>query len=216
VFIGSSTEGLAIARAVQVELDHNAEVELWSQGAFGLSEGTLASLAAAVDRFDLAILVLTADDLRVSRGESHPAPPDNLIFELGLFMDGLGTERAFLLADRTQTMSLPTDLAGVTAATFEEHSSGNLQAALGASTNLIRRRVETLGLRPARASKALQAAADSVEDASARAAEINRVMARSRIAELEITIRNFAPALSQADVERLRADIQDLRRLIDP
>lgn len=86
-----------MARMVQLELDHDAEVEIWSQGVFGLSQGTLASLVAAVDRFDFAALVLTGDDLTVTRGAERVTARDNVVFELGLFMGGLGVDRTFLV-----------------------------------------------------------------------------------------------------------------------
>ena len=84
LFIGSSTEGLEIARALQLELDRDAEVEVWSQGVFGLSEGTLSSLVAAVDRFDFAVLVLTALSALLIKRYQRPAiekvegPPEEL------------------------------------------------------------------------------------------------------------------------------------------
>ena len=68
LFVGSSSEGQRVAEAVQVVLDPVCEVELWTQGIFGLTQGTLESLVTALSRFDFALLVLTADDLTVSRG----------------------------------------------------------------------------------------------------------------------------------------------------
>jgi predicted nucleotide-binding protein len=53
MFVGSSTEGLPIARAIQIELDHECEVTLWSQGVFGLGEGTLEALVRVAGTFDL-------------------------------------------------------------------------------------------------------------------------------------------------------------------
>ena len=93
VFVGSSTEGLKIAQAMQVLLDTACQVETWAQGVFGLSQGTLESLVQALPRFDFAILILTADDLTVSRGLERAAARDNVLFELGLFMGSLGRER---------------------------------------------------------------------------------------------------------------------------
>jgi len=83
------------------------EVTIWSQGVFGLSEGTLESLAATLDDFDFAVLVLTPDDLSISRGSSLPAPHDNVLFELGLFMGALGRQRTYILYDRTAELKLP-------------------------------------------------------------------------------------------------------------
>jgi hypothetical protein len=213
LFIGSSTEGLEVARALQLELDHDAEVEIWSQGVFGLSEGSLAALVAAVARFDFAALVLTSDDMVVSRGVERAAPRDNVLFELGLFMGGLGVDRTFLIYDRTDPPALPTDLAGVTPSTYAPHSTGNLRAALGASSSLIRRTMASLGPRPDRAGKALGKAADSLETATMRAAEISQLMARSRITELEITVKTFGPLLGEDMRARIAQDIRDLRRL---
>jgi hypothetical protein len=100
-----------------------------------------------LDRFDFAILVLTPDDLVISRGGSNQAPRDNVLFELGLFMGGIGRDRTFIVYDRTAHIKLPSDLAGVTAATFAPHSDGNLVSALGAVTARIASIVKQLGLR---------------------------------------------------------------------
>ena len=66
VFVGSSTEGLSIAKAIQLNLDHEyheCEVTLWSQGVFGLGRGTLEDLVREAGTADFAVLVLTPDDL---------------------------------------------------------------------------------------------------------------------------------------------------------
>jgi predicted nucleotide-binding protein len=44
IFVGSSVEGLSYAKALQQNLDHAMQVVLWSQGVFGLSNGTLEDL----------------------------------------------------------------------------------------------------------------------------------------------------------------------------
>jgi hypothetical protein len=82
MFVGSSTEGLKIAKALQVLLDHVCEVTIWSHGVFGLSQGTLESLVNALEEYDFAVLVLTADDLVTSRDAEFVAPRDNVLFEL--------------------------------------------------------------------------------------------------------------------------------------
>ncbi len=114
VFIGSSSEGRQIAEYLQVLLDANCEVEIWSQGTFGVGDSTLASLVAALERFDFAVLVVTADDTGTARGQGYAAPRDNVLFELGLFMGALGPARTFIVVDRSNPPKLPTDLAGVT------------------------------------------------------------------------------------------------------
>jgi hypothetical protein len=131
VFIGSSVEGLSIAEHIQLGLDYHAECTLWSQGVFGLSGGTLESLLRAVKEFDFAVLALTPDDLVQKRSVSRNSPRDNVLFELGLFMGALGRERTYIVHCRDVLIDLPTDLAGVTAASFAKRTDGNLQAALG-------------------------------------------------------------------------------------
>ncbi|MET0396393.1 MAG: TIR domain-containing protein [Longimicrobiaceae bacterium] len=147
VFIGSSKEGLPIAEAIQLNLDELCEVTLWSQGFFGVGQGTLESLVGKLNDFDFAILVLTPDDMVESRGESQQSPRDNVLLELGLFIGGLGRERTFTVFDRTADLKLPSDLAGVTPATYQPHSSGNLEAALGAPSTKLKKSILHYGLR---------------------------------------------------------------------
>jgi|SRR5665213_187384 len=139
LFIGSSTEGLPIAEAIQLGLDHVAECTVWNQGVFGLSATVIESIVDTAAEFDFAVLVLTPDDKTLKRGASADSPRDNLIFELGLFTGILGRARTFLVFPRNANLHLPTDLAGVTAATYTSPSDGNLEAALGAVCTRIKR-----------------------------------------------------------------------------
>jgi hypothetical protein len=147
VFVGSSVEGLDIAKAIQANLDFACETHIWSQGLFGLSEGTLETLVNSLERFDFAILALTGDDLTLSRGSEQRSARDNVLFETGLFVGGLGKERVFLVADRSAELKLPSDLAGITPATFNPPTSGTVQSALGAACTAIETQIRKLGLR---------------------------------------------------------------------
>jgi predicted nucleotide-binding protein len=89
VFVGSSSEGLELSECIQEALDPVADVRLWKQGVFDLSSSFLESLIKALDDADFGILVLSADDITVSRGSESAAPRDNVLFELGLFMGRL-------------------------------------------------------------------------------------------------------------------------------
>jgi Predicted nucleotide-binding protein containing TIR-like domain len=156
IFVGSSSEGLQLAKAVQVLLDRNNDVELWTQGVFGLSHGTLESLVDAIPGFDFAILILTADDLVISRGTEQQTARDNVLLELGLFMGGLGRDRTFIIYERGTSLKLPSDLAGVTPATFQMQASGNLQASLGAPCTQIEQAIQISGIRAQRYTPALE------------------------------------------------------------
>lgn len=138
IFVASSVEGLPIAEALALNLQYDAQVTIWDEGVFSLSEGTLATLDEVADASDFAIVVLTADDMTTTRGRTSAVPRDNVIFELGFFMGRLGRERTFMVYSRDNSPALPSDLAGVTAATFAERDDDNLAAALGPATTQIK------------------------------------------------------------------------------
>lgn len=215
IFVGSSGEGLGIAQAVQVLLDPHAEVELWTQGVFGLSQGTLESLVLALQRFDFAVLVLTADDLLIKRGVTAPAARDNVLFELGLFVGGLGRDRTFMIYNRAQRPDLPTDLAGITAATFEPHSSGNAVAALGAACYQIQERVSKLGLRDSERFQRLSEAANNVEDVGSQMQQLIKLLARSRKVELDVISTQFGPVIDPQRLAEMQKDLSDLEQILE-
>src|SRR5260370_29389538 len=97
LFIGSSSEGLDIAREVELQLLYVARVNLWTNGIFILGEGTLESLMNALDKFDFALMVLSPDDLLETRRRHYASLRDNVLFELGLFMGRLGRRRTIIL-----------------------------------------------------------------------------------------------------------------------
>jgi hypothetical protein len=180
VFIGSSTEGLKIAKTIQLLLDHNCEVSIWSQGVFGLGEGSLEALVKSLDLFDFAILVLTPDDLVEMRGNVKQAPRDNVLLELGLFIGSLGRERSFAVYDRSVNLRLPSDLAGVTMATYALHESGNLRSSLGAAVTLIEEVIDRLGDRDK---------PDSTQPKSLQADEIREL--RTQVNEMSQMLRQL-------------------------
>lgn len=147
LFVGSSSEGLTIAYAIQENLDRDAEVTVWPQAVFELSAGTLESLLTHLDTTDFGVFVFTPDDVVRLRGTEYDAARDNVVFELGLFIGRLGRQRSFIVLPRGEgDLRIPSDLAGLSPATYEANrSDGNLQAALGAACNQIRRAVRQLG-----------------------------------------------------------------------
>jgi hypothetical protein len=214
MFVGSSTEGLKIAKALQVLLDHVCEVTIWSQGVFGLSQGTLESLVNALEEYDFSVLVLTADDLVTSRDAEFAAPRDNVLFELGLFMGGLGRSRTFIVYDRTAGLKLPTDLAGVSAATFEPHANGNLQSALGAAATRVEEQVGRLGVRDRERFKQLSEAAQGFDSAAAQMQKLVELIARSRKVELDIISTQFGPLIDPDKLSQINRDLSDLEETL--
>ncbi|MGH8477071.1 MAG: TIR domain-containing protein [Methylococcales bacterium] len=148
VFIGSSQEGKEVAQNISANLTDVAETTLWYQGVFGLNYGTLESLVASLDDFDFSILVLTPDDLIVSRGQEFQSPRDNVLFECGLFMGRLGRRRTFIIYDKDKPIKIPSDLAGVTLAPFKgTRKDNNLMAAVDEACHSIRLAIKQLGIR---------------------------------------------------------------------
>jgi len=151
LFIGSSSEGLAIARELQAEVDQQCQPTVWSQNVFVPGGTTLGDLLAASQNFDFAALILTPDDSVISRGEQAMAARDNVIFELGLFLGALGSRRVFIVHPRGEDLRLPSDLAGVTLLNYRKNrSDGNLRAAIGPAATEIQKRISAEGLRNSR------------------------------------------------------------------
>ncbi|HXG98321.1 MAG TPA: nucleotide-binding protein, partial [Gemmatimonadales bacterium] len=149
VFVASSVEGLEIAEAIHCNLEYSAEVTPWSTGIFSLSRSALESLLESAERFDFAVFVLTADDVATIRGASVSIARDNVIFELGLFIGKLGKNRCFFVIPRGgDALHLPTDLVGLTPATFDSsRSDRNWQAALVPACFQIKAAIRDLGAR---------------------------------------------------------------------
>lgn len=148
LFIGSSTEGLPVAKHLQSSLDRVCEPTIWTQGIFGPSSTSISSLLEATAASDFAVLTLTSDDVLHSRGSSHNVARDNVIFELGLFMGTLGADRVFIVTPRGAKLQLPSDLAGVATLDYNAgRQDGNLEAALGPTATKIETKISALGLR---------------------------------------------------------------------
>ncbi|MBB3461989.1 TIR domain-containing protein [Rhizobium sp. BK377] len=146
VFIISSAESLAIARAVQNAFAHDPFiVTVWTNGVFKVANYTLEALEAAIDDSDFAIAIAHADDLTESRGKDWPAPRDNVIFELGLFMGRLGRSRAILMEPREEKLKLPSDLAGITTIPYRFDKSQDASSLLAPACNELRDHINILG-----------------------------------------------------------------------
>ncbi|HEX6903900.1 MAG TPA: TIR domain-containing protein [Thermoanaerobaculia bacterium] len=146
LFVGSSSEGLEIAEAVQFKLYKSANVRLWNEGLFGLGLGTLEGLVDLLGNYDFAVLVATPDDVTESRGRVAPSPRDNVFVELGMFVGRLGRERAFLLCDDSADLRLPSDLAGTSVPKYSHDFAGTDPiSAVGPACTLIKRAIDKLG-----------------------------------------------------------------------
>jgi hypothetical protein len=157
LFVGSSSEGLELARGVRQLLAPDAEVTLWNEGLFDLGTTLIDGLIRALPRFDFAVLMLTTDDLSTSHGVTKLGPRDNVLFELGLFMGRLGRERTFVIRPRGDQIKIPSDLAGLTTAMYDwPRSDHDHQAAVGPACDNIRKIILRLGFSQARTSNQIR------------------------------------------------------------
>jgi hypothetical protein len=147
LFIASSVESLAIAEAVNVNLDHEFEVTVWKNGTFRLTSSTIEDLVEKSSSVDFALFIFAPDDVATIRSRKGHIVRDNVLFEMGLFIGSIGKERSFFLKPRNVEMHLPTDLLGVTPADYDANrSDGDLVSATNRACSLIKAEVERIGI----------------------------------------------------------------------
>ena len=146
IFIASAVESLDVADAVNLNLDHDAEVTVWKHG-FEISSDNISSLLDRALASDFAVFIFSPDDVSSIRQQEKLVVRDNVLFELGLFVGSIGKERCFIVKPRGADLRIPTDLLGLTPADYEaSRSDNNLAAAVNAPCTLIRERVASLGM----------------------------------------------------------------------
>lgn len=140
VFIGSTVERLPIARAIQAACQYDTwNIRLWTDGVLGAGKTPIEALTSQLDSLDFGLFVVTADDVVESRGSRSPTTRDNVLFELGLIVGGLGRERAFMVRLREERdLKLPTDLLGIKALEIAPGSEVDLPSRVGPAVNELR------------------------------------------------------------------------------
>jgi len=118
VFIGSSSEALMIAKALEVHLTSSCDTYIWDSSVFALSQSALEDLEKKAGEYEYAILVLSPDDMLNTRGKTVAVPRDNVLFELGLFVGKIGRSRTFVVCDPNK-VKMPSDWNGITVAKFD-------------------------------------------------------------------------------------------------
>ena len=133
--------------ATQKGLSHQAEVTVWTQADWELSQSILTNLIVAVRQSDFGVFIFAPDDMTKMRSHEFPTVRDNVVFELGLFIGRLGAERSFIVLPKdSENLHLPTDLLGLVAATYDPHrEDGNWKAAMGPACYDIGKAITRLG-----------------------------------------------------------------------
>jgi predicted nucleotide-binding protein len=147
LFLGSASEDLKFAYAAQANLEHCAQVTVWNQGVFQISRTTMESLVSVLKEADFGLFLFTPNDVAIIRSSEKQVVRDNVLFELGLFIGGLGRERSFIILPAGYgNLNLPTDLLGVNAAKFDANRGDkNWRAALGPACYEVQLQIERLG-----------------------------------------------------------------------
>ncbi len=147
IFIGSSPEGIEIARVIQSELHHDYSVEIWNQNSvFELGTATIEALETAVESYDFGIFVFAPDDEIIMRNTQHKVSRVNVIFELGLFIGKLGRLRVFTVHPHGTGIQIPSDLKGISIASYNPESV-NVDAALGPVCQQIRLAIKAAAIK---------------------------------------------------------------------
>lgn len=151
VLIGSSSEAEDWALELGAELARTREVSVthW-RDIFPPNHGFLGSLLDATRKFDAALFVGFPDDRVERRGAQYSITRDNVIFEFGLFLGSLGSDRAYLVVPDDWSIALPTDLMGISVFTWSAGES-NHQTAMRLVGARLRRRIVEVGPMLARA-----------------------------------------------------------------
>lgn len=171
LFIGSSTEGLEWARALQSALRYECDPQVWTDGIFQEGGTALASLRAATDIFDFAAFVFTGDDQVLRRGVQGMAPRDNVVLELGMFLAALGPDRVFVFRPREDMLVTPSDWWGILDCQYSR-TSANPTAAMSTAAKELRHRVSQLGLK---ADKGAEVAVASIDHAIELTNDLNAI-----------------------------------------
>jgi hypothetical protein len=146
VFVASSVEGLDVAYPLQTNLQHDADITIWSQGVFSLSITPIDSITEALESSDFGVFVFSPDDETKMRGSVSDTVRDNVIFELGLFIGRLGKRRCFIVMPDNIDFHIPTDLVGVSPATYSgERDRDEIAASLGPACHEIRKSMKLQG-----------------------------------------------------------------------
>ena len=216
LFIGSSSEGLEVARALQVELLDDFDVQFWKQGMFEPGGYALDSLIEEAKRCDFAVLVATPDDIRESRRESAEVPRDNVILEFGLFVGVLGRIRTLVLAT-SKGVAMPSDMFGLTQLSY--HDQSNPRAAVAKAVYELREHMVKYGRRPASeraiptsGSGALQAELDKlIHDATSQGWSAKNTITTLRLTSPKGRTFTLTKTKPETTREQLRPFVAKLR-----
>lgn len=120
VFLAYSTKARATANDIITFLSNQGVSVLNWELDFAAGSTIWDELAGAARSSLGAIMLLTKDDELVEGNENVAAPRDNVVFEMGLFMDAKGRERVLVI--REEGAKMPADVGGGIYLTLRDRS----------------------------------------------------------------------------------------------
>ena len=103
IFIGSSSESSSIAHALKFFFDPAIfNVDVWDEDVFERGNSNLDNLKKFTAIYDYSIMLFVQDDEIIHRGKKYDNVPPNIIFEYGLFLGRMGSDRSFIVAEKTK------------------------------------------------------------------------------------------------------------------
>ena len=138
IFIGSSTEGLPVARKLKSGLKYDAHVDTWADGIFDEpGKAYIEVLEEVLLNYEYGIFVFNPDDKIFSRGKNLFIPRDNVIFEYGMFLGRHTRKKTFFIVPRGVDIKILTDVLGITCLDYDP-TNKNLQSAINDACDQIR------------------------------------------------------------------------------
>jgi len=126
IFVGSSLEANVEDKFVRRILENNdIEAVTWKD-IFHTGDFTLDSLVKTAQKIHGAIIISTPDDKVWVRGTESFAPRDNILFEMGFFINALGAKHAALIFcpdDKGGSPKIPTDIHGLNVIFFKRNKA---------------------------------------------------------------------------------------------
>jgi predicted nucleotide-binding protein len=148
LFIGSSSESLSVARAIQRGLENDfVTIKVWTDGVFGSSNFSVEPLESEIRSADFGLLVLAPEDKVICQELKESAPKDNFIFELGMCIGALTQHRSFIAYPAEVDIRIPIDLLGLTPLTYEVDPDDDWDSALNPVCEKIRRIISESGVK---------------------------------------------------------------------
>jgi len=209
VFLGSSAEGIKVAEVIESHLARDFEVRRWDRGLFIPGHYTLESLEDVARQCKFAVLVGTADDVLTKRRKTSRTIRDNLIFEFGLFYGVFGRKRTILVTPKRVALGLPTDLDGLTRATYTKYAGApttkkwleSLQAVSSEVTMALLKEVSA-----ERAASARRAKSDLMTRRKQAALRLYRAVTTLRDIFIEVPTKALAAVGNKIKFDKVKSD----------